>query len=226
MTRFEVPEPAACPTGPHVLGRLGHALARVAAAQGLAVPELQRVATVAAGPGQVDDGVALADRLVDEGTRLLVVSGGHSTGADTVVAALLDLEPVAVVGTAPGPGWADALVGVRTGLAAARAHVGDPARLLTAAGEPGLLVGVLAQAAVRRTPLLLDGSPQVAAALLVADRLAPGVAAWCTAATVPVSPGAAAALHDLDLEPLLDLGLADRGAELALVLLRAAVTSG
>lgn len=221
MTRFDVPEAPAAPTGPHPLGRLGAALLAIAARQGLTTPDLDRVATVDAAEGTVDDGVALADRLADEGQRLLVVRGGSTPGAHTVTAALLDLEPVAVVGTAAGAGWAESLVAVRTGLAASRAHVGDPLRLLDAAGEPGLLIGLLAQAAVRCTPLLLDGSPQVAAALLVADRLAPGVAAWCTAASAPVLPGAAAALRDLDVEPLLDLGLTHRGADLALALLRA-----
>lgn len=221
MTRFEVPEAPSATETSHPLGRLGAVLRRIAACQGLPSPDLDRVATVDAAEGSVDDGVALADRIADEGNRLVVVRGGSTAGAHTVTAALLDLEPVAVVGTAAGAGWAEALVAVRTGLASARAHVGDPLRLLAAAGEQGVLVGLLAQAAVRRTPLLLDGSAQVAAALLVADRLAPGVAGWCTAASVPTAPGAAAALRDLDVEPLLDLGLTERGADLALALLRA-----
>lgn len=224
---FEVtaPDAAAAPPG---LGRIGAVLARIAGAQGLtsgADADLHHVARVTvAGPSDVSAGVAVVDRLVDSGTRLLVVEGADTAAAFVVLAALLDLEPVAAVGTAPSAGWSQQLVAVRDGLARTRAYVGDPERLLEVAGEPGVLAGALAQAAVRRTPVLLDGSAQVAAALLIADRIAPGVAAWCTATTTPATPGAVAALHDLGVEPLLDLGLTSRGAALALSLLREAVT--
>ncbi len=107
-----------------------------------------------------------------------------------VLAALLDLEPVQAVGTATGPSWAGQVTGVRDGLRTARLHLADPEQLLTALGSAPLavLTGVLAQAAVRRTPVVLDGSAVTAAAAVLADRLAPGAARWSLAGQVPPSP--------------------------------------
>jgi hypothetical protein len=83
-----------------------------------------------------------------------------------VAAALLDLEPVKAVGTAPGGDWARLTVAVRDGLRTARLHRADPAGLLAAVGADTVAqgAGLLAQAASRRTPVLLDGSVLVAAA--------------------------------------------------------------
>jgi nicotinate-nucleotide--dimethylbenzimidazole phosphoribosyltransferase len=89
------------------------------------------------------------------------------------------------------------------------------------------MAGFLAQAAVRRTPVLLDGVV-VAAAALVADELAPGARAWWQAGHRSTEPAHALALQRLDLEPILDLGMRlgeGSGAAVALPVLRAAVAT-
>lgn len=218
------------------LGRLDEALSQLAACQGSWPPDLDgpvlspRRAGSQDGPDSgPDGGAAEADRCVDAGARLLVLGGEDTPGALAVCAALLDLEPLAALGTdvAPGSvgGWSAALVGVREGLAAGRAHVGHPEVLAARCGDAatGWAAGVLAAAAERRVPVLLDGSAQSCAALLLADRLAFGVTGWCLVGTRPVTPGARAALEELHVEPLLDLGLSRAGAPLAAALLRAAL---
>jgi nicotinate-nucleotide--dimethylbenzimidazole phosphoribosyltransferase len=88
-----------------------------------------------------------------------------------------------------------------------------------------VVAGLLAQAAVRRTPVLLDGT-SVAAAALAASRLAPGANGWWLAAGRLPEPAAAMVFVELGLEPLLDVGVRvgdGSGALLALPLLHAAM---
>lgn len=217
-----VERPARLPAPPASLGRLGAALSWLAAAQGAWPPHLpkqQRGLDITSGAG-LAGGRAEADALADAGVDLLALeASGGTTAALVVICALLDLEPVIAFGTAVGPGWAERVVAVRDGLRVARPHVGDPERLVA---DPvlGQLTGLLAQSAVRRTPVVLGSSPVVAAAALVAERLAPEARHWWLAGSQPPTAGARLALADLALEPLLDLGLLVPGAaELATDLL-------
>ena len=89
------------------------------------------------------------------------------------------------------------------------------------------MAGFCAQAAVRRTPVLLDGVV-VTAAALVADRLAPGARLWWRAGHRSTEPAHGLALKQLDLEPIVDLGMRlgeGTGAAVALSILRAAVAT-
>jgi len=82
----------------------------------------------------------------------------------------------------------------------------------------------VARAAERRTPVILDGVVSGAAAL-VAERLTPGARAWWVAGHRSTEPAHTAALTELELVPLLDLGLRlgeGTGALLALPLLQSA----
>lgn len=233
MRRFVVELPAPVPTPDRGLGRLGPALARLAAAQGAWPPrppqQVRRLLLDAdAADDPVGEGVALADALTDAGVDLVVLScsPADQVAGVVVAAALLDLEPVQAVGTVSAQDWAAQTTGVRDGLRATRTHVGDPVDLLAAAASPVLsrAAGLLAQCAVRRTPVLLDGSPLVCGAALVAERMAPGGSHWWLAGQAPPNPAAAQALSDLDLQPLLDLQLAlPLGGDLALAVLLQAV---
>lgn len=220
------PPAAAAPAGP-VPGRLGPALAWLAATLGHSgAPTSARTVVVQDG-GSREDGQAEADALADGGCDLLVVGcGSDAVPGLVVLAALLDLEPVRAVGTAAGTDWARLTTGVRDGLRGARLHVGDPDALLRAVASPPLarLTGLLAQAAVRRTPVVLDGSAPTAAAALLAERLAPGAPAWWLAGQVPPTPAARLGLAELGMTGLLDLGLdLPEGAELARTVLEQAV---
>ena len=66
------------------------------------------------------------------------------------------------------------------------------------------MAGFLAQAAVRRTPVVLDGLVACAAAL-VAEDLAPGARRWWVAGQRTAEPAHGLALEHLDLGPLLEL---------------------
>lgn len=225
-----VTAPAAVPAPPRSLGRLGPALSWLASVQGAWPPQLPaQVRTVVVDQaGSREQGQRLADELADAGCDLLLVgSRGDQVAGLVALSALLDLEPVQAVGTSAGGEWARLTTGVRDGLRGARMHVGDPDGLLTAVGSGALAscTGLLAQSAVRRTPVLLDGSAVVAAAAVVAERLAPGAPAWWLPGQVPPTPAARQGLADLGLTGLLDLGIGGpEGAELARTLLEQAVT--
>jgi nicotinate-nucleotide--dimethylbenzimidazole phosphoribosyltransferase len=73
------------------------------------------------------------------------------------------------------------------------------------------LAGLLVQAALRRTPVILDG-PAACAAALAAERIAPGARGWWLVGGVSPDPAATLAIGALGLTPLLDLRItADDG---------------
>ena len=156
----------------------------------------------------------LADQEVDGGADLLVPAAlgvGASTPAAVLVAALTRTEPVAVVGRGSGiddAGWMRKTAAVRDALRRARPHVADPVALLRVAGGADLaaLAGFCAQAAIRRTPVLLDGLV-VGAAALLADKLAPGAKDWWLVAQRSPEPAMDVVIARLALEPLQELGL-------------------
>lgn len=183
----------------------------------------------------VQAGRAIADEEVDGGADLLIAGDmgiGNTTPATTLIAALTGSEPVAVIGRGTGiddEGWARKASAIRDALYRARSVVADPVGLLRVCGGADLaaMAGFLAQAAVRRTPVLLDGVV-VTAAALVADQLAPGARAWWRAGHRSTEPAHTLALQHLDLEPILDLGMhlgEGSGAAVALPVLRAAVAT-
>ncbi|BBY53265.1 nicotinate-nucleotide--dimethylbenzimidazole phosphoribosyltransferase [Mycobacterium koreense] len=177
----------------------------------------------------------IADEEVDAGADLLVIGDmgiGNTTAATVLVAAVVGAEPVAAVGRGTGiddAGWIRKTAAVRDALFRAHPLRDKPVRLLRTAGGADLaaMTGFCAQAALRRTPLLLDGVASTAAALL-AERLAPGARRWWQAGHRSPEPAHALALAELDLEPILDLGLRlgeGTGAALAVPVLRAAVAA-
>ena len=180
-------------------------------------------------------GRRIADEEVDGGADLLIAGDmgiGNTTAAAVLVAALTNAEPVVVVGTGTGiddAGWARKTAAIRDALFRARTVLPDPVGLLRCCGGADLaaMAGFCAQAAVRRTPLLLDGMA-VTAAALVAERLAPGARQWWQAGHRSTEPGHTLALGALQLDPILDLGMRlgeGSGAAVALPVLRAAVAA-
>ena len=176
-------------------------------------------------------GRAIADEEVDGGADLLIAGDmgiGNTTAATALVATVSGTEPVAAVGRGTGiddAGWMRKTAAVRDAMF--RARRAEPAELLRIAGGADLaaMTGFLAQAAVRRTPVLLDGLV-VSAAALLAERLAPGARAWWQAAHRSPEPAHTLALNSLGLEPILDLGMRlgeGTGAAVALPVLRGAV---
>jgi nicotinate-nucleotide--dimethylbenzimidazole phosphoribosyltransferase len=182
-----------------------------------------------------ESGRALADEEVDAGADLLLPGDmgiGNTTPCAVLVAAVTGAEPPAVTGRGSGVDdarWMRKVAVVRDGLRRSRNAAGDPLRLLATVGGADLaaMTGFLAQAAVRRTPVVLDGVVSATCALL-ADWLAPGAAQWYLAGSRSPEPAQRFALERLDLVPLLDLGLRlgeGTGALLAVPLLQAAVAT-
>lgn len=159
-------------------------------------------------------GRAIADEEIDGGADLLVAGDmgiGNTTPAAVLIATLTGAEPVAVVGRGTGiddAGWMRKATAVRDALRRARKTAGEPFALLRTAGGADLaaMAGFLAQAAVRRTPVVLDGVV-VTAAALVADRLAPGAREWWVAGHRSVEPAHSIALNQLGLRPLVELDM-------------------
>ena len=180
-------------------------------------------------------GRAIADEEVDAGADLLIAGDmgiGNTTPATVLVSALTNTEPVAVVGRGTGiddAGWIRKTAAVRDALYRAHAVRYEPVDLLRVAGGADLaaMAGFLAQAAVRRTPVLLDGVV-VTAAALAAERMAPGARAWWQAGHRSTEPAHSLALAQLELDPIIDLGMRlgeGSGAAVALPVLRAAIAT-
>lgn len=181
----------------------------------------------------VEAGRRIADEEVDAGADLLIAGDmgiGNTTAATALIAALTGAEPVAVVGRGTGiddAGWSRKVAAVRDALYRARGLTADPLGLLRVCGGADLaaMAGFCAQAAVRRTPVLLDGIA-VTSSAMVADVLAPGARDWWRAGHRSTEPAHTLALEKLDLEPIVDLSMRlgeGTGAAVALPVVRAAV---
>ncbi|MFE2757933.1 nicotinate-nucleotide--dimethylbenzimidazole phosphoribosyltransferase [Actinosynnema sp. NPDC059335] len=162
----------------------------------------------------VEIGRKLVDDEVDGGADLLIAGDmgiGNTTPAAVLIAALTGSEPVAVVGRGTGiddRGWMRKTAAIRDALRRARPVISDPVALLaTSSGaDIAAMAGFLAQAAVRKTPVILDGVVTGAAAV-VAEELAPGARDWWVAGHRSVEPAHALALGHLSLEPLLEFDM-------------------
>ncbi len=178
-----------------------------------------------------------ARRAISEGAEVLAAGDmgiGNTTAAAAITAALLGLPASEVTGR--GTGVADEayrrkVTIVDRALERARAELGDPTRadpLEVAAQLGGLEIvaaaGVLLAGAAAGLPVITDGFPVTAGALLAA-RLEPNLSGYLFAGHRSVEPGHTRQLEALGLEPLLDLGLRlgeGTGAVLAMPVLRAA----
>jgi nicotinate-nucleotide--dimethylbenzimidazole phosphoribosyltransferase len=216
-------------------------------ASGLPVPPEVTALRIRRGSGSIDRedamtdaearaalqlGAGVADALVDEGADLLIPGDmgiGNTTPAAALVGLLADVEPAEVVGRGTGIddlAWMRKTAAVRDAMRRGRPVKGDPVRLLATCAGPDFAAttGFLLQAAVRRTPVLLDGVVSAASAL-VAHRIAFRASHWWLAAHRSTEPAASAALGRLGLAPLLDLGMRlgeGSGALVALPLVTAA----
>jgi len=192
-------------------------------------PALTRDETLAA----VETGITVATTLVDQGSKILLTGDmgiANTTASAALIAAFTGEDPTRVTGRGTGidnQTLARKTDVVRAALARHRPDPSDPVGVLAAFGglEHAALTGLLLGAAVRRTPVILDGVIAGAAAL-AASRLASDAVAGWIAGHCSAEPGHAVALRTLDLRPLLDLGMRlgeGSGALLALPLAQSAV---
>ncbi|MBF0580748.1 MULTISPECIES: nicotinate-nucleotide--dimethylbenzimidazole phosphoribosyltransferase [Corynebacterium] len=186
--------------------------------------------TVAQLAEYLQKGMDLADAEADQGTQLLAVGDaarGLTTVAATVIGSLCGIEPVKVVGWGSGIGdmaWRTKTAIIRDAMYRVRDDRADALQVLRRVGGADLavLTGLLAQAAVRRTPVLIDGVGVLTAALC-AQMIAPGSSDWWVVASKGNEPAITPALSALRLSPVLDAGISagqGTGALLAVPLVR------
>jgi nicotinate-nucleotide--dimethylbenzimidazole phosphoribosyltransferase len=160
-------------------------------------------------------GAEVAADAVATGAKALVTGEmgiGNTTPAAAVIAALSGRPAGAVTGRGTGADTgmlARKVVVVERALELhADAIAEGPLATLAAVGglEIAALVGFVVAGAAAGVPVVVDGVI-ADAALLVAERLVPGVARRSIAGHRSVEPGASAVLEVLGMEPLLDLGM-------------------
>jgi nicotinate-nucleotide--dimethylbenzimidazole phosphoribosyltransferase len=175
---------------------------------------------------------AARDAIVAGATLLAVgeLGIGNTTSAAALTAALAGTSVEDAVGI--GTGVAGASLArkqecVRRALVRLASRTEDPMTVLIEAGglELAAIAGVILEAPHHRVPVVLDGYPTCAAAL-VAARLDPRVTDYLIASHESSERGSAFVLAALGLVPLLSLGLRlgeGSGAVLGVSLLRTAV---
>ena len=159
-------------------------------------------------------GQAVADEAVDSGAALLVLGDmgiANTTPASALVALLTRSEVVDVVGRGSGiddEAWMRKAAAIRDAMFRAKPALGDPIDLLAATTGPDIaaMAGFVTQAAVRRTPVVLDGLVSSSAAL-VAQRISFRAPRWFVAGHLSGEPAHARALDRLGLTPLLDVSV-------------------
>lgn len=153
---------------------------------------------------------------------------GNTSAASLLLAKLGDLSIADCIGR--GTGLDDAGLQHKSNILmqvlARHSEAQAPLEVLASLGglEIAMMAGALIQAASERRILLIDGFI-ASSALLVAERLAPGVAQYAIFAHHSVEPGHAPLLKLLNAEPLLDMGMRlgeGSGAALAYPLLQSA----
>ena len=173
-------------------------------------------------------GMTVAEQL--EGDLLIAgeMGIGNTSAASLLLARLGDIPIAECIGR--GTGLDDAGLqhkhGVLSQVLVRHSEAISPLSALAALGglEIAMMAGAFIQSASERRILLIDGFI-ASIALLVADRLAPGVRQFAVFAHHSVEPGHAHLLNLLDAEPLLDWQLRlgeGSGAALAYPLLQSA----
>lgn len=177
-------------------------------------------------------GISIADQEIDSGADLLLVGDvgvGNTTAAAVVAGMYTNSEPVVVVGRGSGiddEGWKHKVAAVRDAMFRVRGKHADIFTVARQATSPDMvaMAGFIAQAACRRTPVVIDGLTTTAAAIM-ADRMAPGARKWMQAGQLSMEPAHSLALQYLNLEAInllrIDTG-AGVGALSAVPLLRIA----
>ncbi|MDP9394677.1 MAG: nicotinate-nucleotide--dimethylbenzimidazole phosphoribosyltransferase [Actinomycetota bacterium] len=161
-------------------------------------------------------GMAITDEEVDAGANLLV-TGDMGIANTTPAAALTGIytasDAASVVGRGTGiddRAWMRKTAAVRDAMRRARPAMtdGDVLRVLATIGgaDFAAMTGFLVQAAVRRTPVVLDGVVSGACAL-VAHRISYRAPDWWVAGHRSTEPAHTKALERLSLTPVIDYGL-------------------
>lgn len=165
-------------------------------------------------------GLAAAERAADSGATLLIprifrtpADSADHTVARTIIGLLTKRDASSVLGQPvgmPDAEWMAECSVIRDTMAEHRALLGEHLALLDAldARAISMAAGVLIGAAARRTPCIVDGTEEWAAAL-IADRLAHRARHWWRAASTSSDPARIAARDRTDVPIGLPLDLDD-----------------
>ena len=174
-------------------------------------------------------GLQAADSAVDSGANLLVprVTARDDIAARTIIAVLTRSDAQALVPQPEGMSdadWIAKVTSIRDDANRVTSHRGELVALLDSAKALPIafVVGVLMCAAARRTPCLIDGTDELAAAV-VADRITLSAKSWWRCGSQSDDPARRAAVERTDLARGLPLALTDDdglGSEATLALLR------
>jgi nicotinate-nucleotide--dimethylbenzimidazole phosphoribosyltransferase len=178
-------------------------------------------------------GIAFARSLCRDGADALALGDmgiGNTTAAAAMASVLCDAPPRATTGRGTGiddTAFVAKLAAVERALDVNRPDPSDALDVLAKVGgfEIAFLAGIAIGGAVASVPVVLDGYPTTAAALISAA-VAPAAREYMIASHVSAEPGHRIALERLELRPLLDLEMRlgeGSGAALALSLLDAAL---
>jgi NaMN:DMB phosphoribosyltransferase len=173
-------------------------------------------------------GADATDRAVDAGASVIVprIVERDPQAARVIISILTRAEPQVVVPQSagmPDRAWMAEVAEVRDRVGRAVGLRGEPIALLDAVRAPGLAfcVGALLSGAARQTACIIDGTDELAAAV-VADRLSTSAKAWWTAGSQSPDAGRQASMDRIGLRPGLALDLTDEhgwGARSLLALL-------
>jgi nicotinate-nucleotide--dimethylbenzimidazole phosphoribosyltransferase len=177
-------------------------------------------------------GARVAEHEIESGLDLLACGDmgiGNTTAATAITAVFTGRSPLDLSGPGTGlppTGVAKKAEVVKRALSLNRPAATDGLDVLARVGgfEIGAICGAMLAAAAARVPVVVDGFVATAGALIAAA-LAPGAVAYMIAGHRSAEPGHAAALTQLGLTPLLDLGMRlgeGTGAVLAMSLIEAA----
>lgn len=190
--------------------------------------------TIVEAQSAFDLGRRIADEAIDSGADLLIPGDmgiGNTTPAATLTGLLTNLDASKVTGVGTGiddPTWMRKCAAVRDAMHRGRPELSNPIALLAAVGGADIaaMTGLLIQAAIRKTPVILDGTISGACAL-IADRIDYRARLWWLAGHRSSEPAHTAALHHLGLEPVIDYSMRlgeGTGALLALPVVQAAIS--
>lgn len=181
----------------------------------------------------VASGIEFAGEIAGEGGACIALGDmgiGNTTAAAAITSICASLPPRATTGRGTGiddAGYARKLAAIERAIAVNAPDATDAIDVLAKVGgfEIAFLAGVTLGAAASHAPLVLDGYPTTAAALIAAG-IAPAAVPYMLASHQSAEPGHRLALAHLGLRPLLDLEMRlgeGSGAALALTLLAAAL---
>lgn len=159
-------------------------------------------------------GIETAEEAVEQGADVLLMGEmgiGNTTPATALISVFTGIEPQDVTGIGAGADAATVAhksTVITDALALHRPDATEPLEALAKVGgfEHAALAGLILGAAAARLPVILDGVIACSAAL-VAVAIAPEVRGFLIAGHAGAEPGILAALEELGLSPLVDLGL-------------------